>query len=387
MALNNYNSLKYTIHLLLGIFILSMSSCREENQFPKVESSYFGTTADGDEVQEYTLENNQGMVVKVISYGGIITSLEVPNDKGAIGDVVLGFNELKDYQEGSPYFGALIGRYGNRIANAAFDLEGFTYQLAANNGVNHLHGGLKGFDKVVWQVESKETEQGPSLILNYLSADMEEGYPGNLSVEVVYLLTDQNELKVSYSATTDKKTVVNLTQHSYFNLSGDFSKDILDHRVQILADKFLPVDNTLIPTGDLTSVKGTPFDFLSEKTIGKEIEHEDEQLIRGLGYDHCFVLNNFNKGMRLAAKVIHSDSGRVMEVFTDQPAIQFYTGNFLDGTLSSKQGGVYNHRTGFCLETQHYPDSPNQNHFPSTVLDVGEHYQTQTIYKFSVLNE
>lgn len=387
MSLKSFKSFKYSLYAFLGIFILMMYSCQQKNLFPKVESSYFGSTDDGIEIQEYILKNNHGMMVKIISYGGIITSLEIPDNKGAFGDVVLGFNELKDYQERSPYFGALVGRYGNRIANASFELEGVTYDLAANDGVNHLHGGLKGFDKVVWKIEPKETQQGPSLILSYSSPDMEEGYPGNLSVEVVYILTDQNELKVSYSARTDKKTVVNLTQHSYFNLSGDFSKDILDHRVQILADQFLPVNNTLIPTGDFSSVKGTAFDFLSEKSIGKEIENVDEQLNRGMGYDHCFVLNDSNKGMRLAAKVVHSESGRVMEVFTDQPAIQFYTGNFLDGTLPSKQGGFYQHRTGFCLETQHYPDSPNQKNFPSTVLDIGEHYQTQTIYKFSVLNE
>ncbi|MCX2680474.1 galactose mutarotase [Galbibacter sp. EGI 63066] len=350
----------------------------------EISKSAFGKLPSGEEIDEYTLENSNGMEVSIITYGGIITALKIPNKSGKIEDVVLGYGSLESYLKSSPYFGALIGRYGNRIANGKFSIDGKEYTLAQNDGKNHLHGGEKGFDKVVWEATQIKNEESVSLQLSYLSKDMEEGYPGNLKTTVVYTLDDSNTLNVSYEAETDKKTVVNLTQHSYFNLSGDFSKDILDHEVVINADAFLPVDETLIPTGELTKVADTPFDFITAKTIGKEINAEDEQLKRGKGYDHCWVLNDQDKGMRFAASAYHKESGRFMEVYTDEPGIQFYTGNFLDGTLPAKNGGTYAHRTGFCLETQHYPDSPNQTDFPTVILNPGETYKTKTSFKFSV---
>ena len=344
----------------------------------------FGTTADSIPVDKYILKNEKGMEISVITYGGIITSWTAPDKNGNYQDIALGYDSLGQYEKSSPYFGALIGRYGNRIAKGKFTLDGTEYQLATNDGQNHLHGGVKGFDKVVWTASESTTDNTASLVLTYLSKDMEEGYPGNLQTTVTYTLNNDNTLEVVYEATTDKKTIVNLTQHSYFNLSGDFTKPILDHEITIDADKLVPVDATLIPTGELTDVTNTPFDFRHAKTIGKDIEAKDEQLKRGEGYDHCWVLNNQSQGMRLVASAYHPESGRVMEVFTDEPGIQLYTGNFLDGTLPSKQGGTYGHRSGFCLETQHYPDSPNQKDFPSVVLNPGENYVSKTSFKFSV---
>jgi aldose 1-epimerase len=344
----------------------------------------FGTTTDNIPVDKYTLKNEKGMEISVITYGGIITSWTAPDKNGNYQDIALGYDSLEQYEKSSPFFGALIGRYGNRIAKGKFTLDGTEYQLATNDGQNHLHGGVKGFDKVVWTASESSTDNTASLVLTYLSKDMEEGYPGNLQTKVTYTLNNDNTLEVVYEATTDKKTIVNLTQHSYFNLSGDFSKTILDHEITINADKLVPVDATLIPTGQLTDVSNTPFDFRQAKAIGKDIEANDEQLKRGQGYDHCWVLNNQNEGMRFAASAYHPESGRLMEVSTDEPGIQLYTGNFLDGTLPSKQGGTYGHRTGFCLETQHYPDSPNQKDFPSVVLNPSENYKTTTTFKFSV---
>jgi len=345
----------------------------------------FGTTTDSIPVDKFILKNEKGMEISIITYGGIITSWTAPDKNGEYKDIVLGFDSIHKYQmPGVPYFGALIGRFGNRIANAKFSLDGTEYKLAANDGKNHLHGGVKGFDKVVWTASEVLTDSTASLVLTYLSKDMEEGYPGNLETKVTYTLNNDNNLDVVYEATTDKKTVINLTQHSYFNLSGDFSKPILDHEISINADGFLPVDATLIPTGEIKDVTNTPFDFRQAKALGKDIEVKDEQLKRGLGYDHCWVLNNQNQGIRLAASAYNVETGRLLEVFSDEPAIQLYTGNFLDGTLPSKQGGTYAHRTGFCLETQHYPDSPNQKDFPSVVLNPGEKYMTTTSFKFSV---
>ena len=299
-------------------------------------------------------------------------------------DVVLGYNSLAQYEKKTPYFGALIGRYGNRIAKGKFTLNGQEYTLAVNDGPNHLHGGLKGFDKRVWNVENTQVDStSASLVLSYLSQDMEEGYPGNLTATVTYTLNNENSLEVHYQAITDKPTIVNLTQHSYFNLSGDFSKPILDEEIKINADKFVPIDPTFIPTGELRDVAGTPFDFRKAKPIGQDINAENEQLKRGLGYDHCWVLNDQGDGMRFAASAYDPGTGRLLQVYTDQPGIQLYTGNFLDGTLPSKQGGTYAHRTGFCLETEHYPDSPNQKDFPSVVLNPGDQYNTKTTFKFS----
>ncbi|SDB34281.1 aldose 1-epimerase [Flavobacteriaceae bacterium MAR_2010_188] len=349
-----------------------------------IEKSSFGIGEDSTAIEQYTLKNENGVELNVITYGGRITSLKLPDKNGDLENVVLGFDNIKDYQKENPYFGALIGRYGNRIAKGKYTLDGQEYKLATNDGSNHLHGGVNGFDKVVWKAEPMEDGDNSSIKLTYMSQDNEEGYPGNLDVTVIYTLTNDNEIKVSYKAIADKATVVNLTQHAYFNLSGDFSKEILDHEVVVDADEYLPVDETLIPTGEIRKVKGTPFDFNSAKKIGEEINADNEQLKRGKGYDHCWVLNGEAGNERFVASAYDEYSGRSMEIFTDQPAIQFYTGNFLDGTLRSPNGGTYAHRTGFCLETQHYPDSPNQQAFPTTVLKPGETYETKTIFKFSV---
>lgn len=344
----------------------------------------FGKLPSGEAIEKYTMTNVNGMEVSVINYGGIITNLKVPDKNGKIADVVLGFNSLDGYLTPPPYFGAIIGRYGNRIAKGKFSLDGTDYTLAQNDGENHLHGGNKGFDKVLWDVTKISNAESVALQLHYLSKDMEEGYPGNLNTTVTYTLSNDNTLKVNYEANTDKTTIVNLTQHSYFNLSGDFSKDILDQKISINADTFLPVDATLIPTGEFKEVAGTPFDFKQAKMIGKEINQENQQLERGLGYDHCWVLNRDSDGLSLAATAYDPGSGRFMEVFTTEPGIQFYSGNFLDGTLKSKSGGTYGKRSGFCLETQHYPDTPNQEGFPSVVLNPNETYTSETTFKFSV---
>jgi len=348
-----------------------------------IEKSEYGKTKEDARIDLYTLKNRNGMELKVINYGGRITSLKVPDKEGKLENVVLGFDNIEDYENENPFFGALIGRYGNRIANGKFSLNNEEYKLATNNGENHLHGGVDGFDKVVWTAETIEAPDKSKLKLTYLSEDGEEGYPGNLEVTVVYTLTKDNELEVLYEANTDKATVLNLTQHAYFNLSGDFSKDILDHKVVIDANTFLPVDNTLIPTGEIREVEGTPFDFTSSKKIGRDISEDNEQLKRGEGYDHCWILNGEKGNMRFVASAYDQDSGRFMEIFSEEPAIQFYTGNFLDGTLPMVNGGVYEHRTGLCLETQHYPNSPNQPEFPSTVLNPGDTYKTKTTFKFS----
>lgn len=355
----------------------------------KVQKSNFGTLGDSTEVNLFTLTNANGMEVSITNYGGTITKIIVPDKDGNMEDVTLGFDDLEGYTSDAylasgPYFGALIGRYGNRIGGAKFTLDGEEYKLAANNGPNHLHGGLKGFDKVVWEAEEIQGENESGLKLRYVSEDMEEGYPGNLTVDVTYTLTNGNELKIDYKATTDKKTVANLTNHAYFNLTGDAKRDILDHQVMINADAFTPVDQTLIPTGEIKPVEGTPFDFTEPVAIGKRINEDNEQLKYGLGYDHNWVLNGEAGQMRLAATVYDSVSGRFMEVFTTEPAIQFYSGNFLDGSLTGKGNVKYEQRYGLCLETQHYPDSPNQPEFPSVELAPGETYDTQTTYKFSV---
>jgi aldose 1-epimerase len=349
-----------------------------------IEKKEYGTTPAGQKVDIYTLKNQKGMEVNIMTYGGIITSLKVPNKAGVSEEVVIGFNNLEQYTKANPYFGAIIGRYGNRIAKGKFTLDGKEYSLAINNAPNALHGGPEGFNRVIWTAEEAKGGDVATLKLKYLSKDMEEGYPGNLTVFVTYTLKNDNSLDVLYEATTDKKTVVNLTQHSYFNLSGDFSKPILDEQITIDADKLVPIAATLIPTGKLTDVTNTPFDFRKPKAIGAAIEAKDEQLKNGLGYDHCWVLNNQDKGYRFAASGYDAGSGRLLEVYTDQPGIQFYSGNFLDGTLPMRNGGTYAHRTGFCLETQHYPDSPNQKDFPTTVLNPGENYKTKTTFKFSV---
>lgn len=349
----------------------------DKAQEATIGSSVFGTMPDGREVRQFVLTNTQGMEMKVIEYGGIITSLTTPDRDENLGDIVLGYDNLKDYLAEPPYFGAIIGRFGNRIAKGKFTLDSVEYTLAVNNIGNHLHGGLKGFDKVLWSAREVPAEEGVALELTYTSKNMEEGYPGTLEVTVTYTLGNDNSLVFGYQAVTDKKTVVNLTQHSYFNLSA-MKSDILNHEVMLNADRFLPVDSTLIPTGELRPVEGTPFDFTKAKPIGRHIGVGDQQLIYGGGFDHCWVLSESKDEMALAASVYEPLSGRTMEIYTTEPAIQFYSGNFLDGTLTGKNGAVYHHRTGFCLETQHFPDSPNQPLFPSVVLSPGNTYSTTT---------
>lgn len=347
-----------------------------------ISKKLFGTLVDSTPIDLYTLRNSKGMEAQIMTYGGIVTSLKVPDRRGTLGDVVLGYDHLEGYLKLNPCFGALIGRYGNRIARGRFSLDGVTYTLAVNNGPNHLHGGLKGFDKVVWAGRTVDTPSGPSLQLTYLSRDGEEGYPGNLLVTAVYAVTEDNGLSVDFVATTDRKTVCNLTHHSYFNLAG--KGDVLGHVVQINADRFTPVDAGLIPTGEIRPVAGTPLDFRQPMPIGRHIaDPNDEQIKLGNGYDHNFVLNKKAKELSLAARVSEPGSGRAMEVWTTQPATQFYTGNFLDGAITGKGGWVYQARNGFCFEPQHYPDSPNHPEFPSTVLKPGETYRHTIIYKFS----
>ncbi|NHF61577.1 galactose mutarotase [Flavobacteriaceae bacterium TP-CH-4] len=348
-----------------------------------ISKSDYGTTPEGENVEQYTLTNTTGMTVKIITYGGRITYLAVPDRNGNFANVVLNLDSLGQYLEGNPFFGALVGRYGNRIANAKFLLDGKEYRLAANNGKNSLHGGYKGYDKVVWTAAASIGKDQAVLKLTYLSKDMEEGFPGNLDITVTYALDNENTLTVQYEATTDKKTIVNLTQHSYFNLSGDFSTTILDHELQLNAGSYLPVDETLIPTGELAKVEGTPFDFTTAKTIGRDIDKDDNQLKNGLGYDHCWVLDNQGDGIREVATLFDPKSGRVLKVGTTEPGLQFYSGNFLDGTLPRPNGGTYVKRSGLCLETQHYPDSPNQTDFPSVILNPGGKYKTTTTFRFS----
>ena len=342
----------------------------------------FGTTPDGQAVDIYTLHNDKGAEARIMTYGGILVSLKVPDKNGQLGDVVLGYDNLDSYVKNSPYFGALIGRYGNRIAKGHFTLDGTTYTLATNNYPNALHGGLKGFDKRVWSASTNESAHGPQLILKYLSKDGEEGYPGNLDVTATYTLMRDNALRLEYRATTDKDTVLNLTQHSYWNLAG--KGDILNHLVMIPADRFTPVDATLIPTGELKPVEGTPFDFRTPTAIGARIGQDDEQLKFGGGYDHNWVINKEFGKLGLMARVNDPESGRVMEVLSTDPGLQFYSGNFLDGTITGKGGWVYQHRAAFCMEPQHYPDSPNHPEFPTTELKPGQVYHNTIIYRFSV---
>ena len=372
--------------LLFFLIVISCENITKKNEIMSlvnIDKKPFGVTKDGIDINQYILKNSNGMQISVINYGGIITSWKAKDRDGSYEDIVLGFDNLSDYESSSPYFGALIGRYGNRIKEGKFSLDGVDYTLEVNNGENHLHGGVKGFDKVIWEVEKEVKEASASLILRHISADMEEGYPGNLDVKVIYTLTNDDELKVRYEAETDKKTIVNLTQHSYFNLSANLSRDILAHQITIDADSFLPVDKTLIPSGELRDVEGTPFDFRKPKRVGDDINEDYTQLTLGNGYDHCWVLNNQNEGVRFVASAYDTLSGRSLEIFSDQPGIQFYSGNFLDGTLKSKDGGNYEFRSGFCLETQHYPNSPNQESFPSVILNPGEKYNTETIFRFS----
>jgi aldose 1-epimerase len=378
----NKTFLNWTALMSAGVGALLIAGCTSSNCCKMKSTSNptpFGT-ADGKAVTLYTLRNSKGAEAQIMNYGGIVTSLKVADKNGKFSDVVLGYDNLAAYLKETPYFGCLVGRYGNRIAKGKFTLNGKEYTLATNNGENALHGGVKGFDKVVWTV-GKVTDS--SLELHYISKNGEEGYPGNLTVKAVYELTEDNALRLDYTATTDAATPCNLTHHSYFNFAG--KGDILDHVVTIYADKFTPVDSGLIPIGELRPVKGTPFDFTMPTTIGARINGADEQLKLGKGYDHNWVVNQTTPGvLTKAATVSEASSGRVMEVWSTSPGLQFYSGNFLDGTLTGKGNWVYQFRNGFCMEPQHFPDSPNQASFPSTILNPGETYRNTIIYKFSV---
>ena len=380
------------LSLALVTSILTMNSCTSKKetteQKPGIEKTAYGQLADGQTADLYTLRNASGMTAKITNYGGIIVSLTAPDKDGKFEDVTLGQDSLSAYVKNNPYFGALIGRYGNRIAKGKFTLDGKTYSLVTNNMGNHLHGGTVGFDKVLWTATPIEGDE-PALKLTYTAKDMEEGYPGNLSVDVTYTLQKDNALKIDYQAITDKPTVVNLTNHTYFNLTGGAKRDILNHVVTLNADRFIPVDKTLIPTGKLESVANTPFDFTQPTVVGARInDSTNTQIKYGGGYDHGWVLNGSGgTSLKLAATVYEPASGRVMEVRTTEPAIQFYTGNFLDGTVMGREGFVYKKRYAICLETEHYPDSPNQSSFPTTVLRPGQTYKTTTVYQFSTRKE
>jgi aldose 1-epimerase len=368
------------IHVIVGASAAA-SATMLSAATPKLDKRSYGKTRTGAPVDLYTLTNSNGMEVSITNYGARIVTLKVPDRAGKMADVVLGFDTLQGFLGDNPYFGAVVGRYGNRIAKGRFKLNGKEYKLATNNGPNALHGGLVGFDKVVWQAQPVGNS---GVRLTYLAKDGEEGYPGNLTTTVEYSLTDANELRLNYSATTDKDTILNVTNHAYFNLAGEGSGDILGHRLQLFADRFTPVDATLIPTGELKPVAGTPFDFRQPHLIGERINASgDEQIKFGGGYDHNWVLNGNMGTLRPAARVVEPKSGRVMEVSTTEPGIQFYTGNFLDGTIKGKGGKPYNKRYAFCLETQHYPDSPNKPNFPSVVLKPGQKFASTTVFKFS----
>jgi aldose 1-epimerase len=371
---------------LFAMFIMALGGHHQQSASSStrgVTRAPFGTTIDRKAVEIYTLTNAHRVEMRMITYGGIITSLKVPDRSGHFGDIVLGFDTIDGYLKDSPYFGALIGRYGNRIAKGQFTLDGNTFKLATNNGPNHLHGGVKGFDKVIWNAVPGEDANGVSVTLSRVSPDGEEGYPGNLQATVRYTLTDKNELAIDYRATADKATPVNLTQHSYFNLADD-SGDILAHELTIHAARYTPVDDTLIPVGELAPVGGTPFDFTKSTAIGARIAADHPQVKNGHGYDHNWVLDRSGPGLQSAARLVDPKSGRTLEVATTEPGLQFYSGNFLDGSITGKGGRVYRQRTGLCLETQHYPDSPNHPNFPSTILRPGQTYSSQTVFTFGI---
>ena len=374
-------------HLFVLVLFVVSAALAQEAAMAKgklqVRKETFGKTADGKPVDLYTLTNSNGLEVRAMTYGGIIVSMRVPDRKGKLADVVLGHDDFDGYLVNPPYFGAIVGRYANRIANGTFTLDGVKYTLPKNDGQNTLHGGLIGFNKVIWDAKEFKNEKGVGVAFNYLSKDGEEGFPGNLKVKVSYTLTNENQLIIDYEATTDKATPINLTQHTYFNLAGEGNGDILGHEVMLNADRFTPADKTLIPTGEIRPVKGTPLDFTTPATIGSRINDNYEQLVIGHGYDHNFVIKRKDNSLTLAARAREPNSGRVLEVYTTEPAVQLYSGNFLDGTIVGKQGHAYKKRDGFCLETQHFPDSPNHPDFPSTILRPGTTFRSQTVFKFS----
>ncbi len=386
---------RHTVPAVLAAALALGAGCAKKTPQPggaaaqgvHVTRERFGMLPDGRAIDAFTLTNAHGLKVRAISYGGIITSLLVPDRAGRLGDVVLGYDSLEGYVRKSPYFGAIVGRYGNRIAGARFALDGKTYRLPANDGKNSLHGGSTGFDKAVWDGQPFQDDSSAGVVFAHTSPAGDQGYPGALTVHVTYRLTNSNDLVVDYAATTDAPTPVNLTQHSYFNLAGEGSGDILGHVLSINADRYTPVDSTLIPTGQLAPVAGTPFDFRTPTAIGARIGQQNEQLVRGRGYDHNFVLNASASDPEHpfhAARVVEPTTGRTLDVYTTEPGLQFYSGNFLDGTITGKAGHVYAHRTGFCLETQHFPDSPNEARFPSTILRPGQTLRSRTVFAFGV---
>lgn len=368
--------------LLIALIIILLMIFKKKYNIEVVE---FGKTHEGETANLYTLKNSKGSVVKITNFGGIVVSLEVPDKNGNLRDVVLGYKEFDGYLENKNYFGCIIGRFGNRIANGKFEIDGTQYTLATNNGPNHLHGGIKGFNKVVWDAKPVSTNEGPGLELYYVSKDGEEGYPGNLNVKTTYIFTEKDELKIIYRATTDKSTVVNLTHHSYFNLTGEGHDTILDHEIMINAAKFTPADENSVPTGELRDVIDTPFDFTGPHKISERINDDNEQLKFANGYDQNWVLNKAKPGqLSFAARVYEKTSSRIMDVYTSEPGMQFYTGNFLDGSDTGKSGKSYKQRSGLCLEPQHYPDSPNKPEFPPVILKPGQVYKNTIIYQFSV---
>jgi aldose 1-epimerase len=375
-----------TVAALLILGVMTMVPYPNAEAKSKMQKQVFGKIQDGQSVDLYVLTNKQGMAAAITNFGATLVSLKVPDRDGKMADVVLGYDDPADYENGKAYFGGTIGRYGNRIAHGKFSLNGVTYTLPLNDGENTLHGGIRGFNKRVWTAKDVSSSAGEALELTYVSKDGEEGFPGNLTVTVVYtLLADQNTVKIDYTATADKDTVLNLTNHSYFNLAGQGNGDILRHQLTLFASQFTPVDATLIPTGQLQDVHGTPFDFLQPAAIGARINQDDPQLKFGRGYDHNWVLDKKSAdSLSLAARAYDAQSGRVLEVSTTEPGVQFYSGNFLDGTIHGKDGKVYGYRSAFCLETQHFPDSPNHPNFPSTVLKPGQTYRSTSTYKFSV---
>lgn len=376
-----------TLAAALSIFQAGCMTKEPGKPSPKatsVATAPFGVLPSGDSVHVYTLTNSDGIEVRAIDYGGIILSLKTPDKNGKIGDIVLGYDSLAGYLKETPYFGAIIGRYGNRIAGGRFTLDGKTYKLAQNNGPNALHGGKVGFDKILWKAEPFKSDTASGIVFTHTSKDGDEGYPGNLQVKVTYTLSNSNELTFDYLATTDKATPVNLTQHSYFNLTGDASRDILGHMLALNADNFTPIDSTLIPTGDVRPVVSTPFDFRSPAVVGARIAEKDDQLKNAGGYDHNFVVNRSGAGLIHAARLTDPGNGRQVDVYTTEPGIQLYSGNFLDGKITGKGGVKYEKHWGICLETQHFPDSPHNPQFPNTILKPGETYHTTTVLGFSV---
>ena len=371
--------------LVLLILITNSEYGMSQNNIVRISVDPFGTLADGREVQLFTLQNANGMTVEIINLGGIIVSLSVADSSGNFADVTTGFDDPQIYVDGAGFAGAIVGRYANRIANGRFSIDGVEYMLAQNNGDNAIHGGIVGFDKKIWEPETFSSTTDSRLVLTTFSPDGEEGYPGRVDVTVSYTLNDENQLIIDYSASTDKATVINLTNHAYFNLEGHNAGSILDHEISINADRYTPVDNESIPTGEIVAVANSPLDFRRAKPIGQDIDSSHEQIRFGSGFDHNFVINHEQAGeLSLAAAVYAPISGRTMTVYTDQPGMQFYTGNFLNGRLGGKNGAQYDRREAFCLETQHYPDSPNKPEFPSTLLRPGDQYETRTIFEFGV---